>query len=57
MNTITTFILYMQKLRYRQVKELVPSHTASKWQTAVWPEACTSRVSGLNPLCSVVSLH
>lgn len=35
MNTITTFILYMQKLRYREVKELVPSHTASKWQTAV----------------------
>lgn len=57
MNTITTFILYMQKLRYREVKGPVQSHTASKWQTAVWPEACISRVSALNPLCSVVSLH
>lgn len=57
MNTITTFILYMQKLRYREVKELVQSRTASKWQTVVWPEASTSRVSALNPLCSVVSLH
>ena len=35
MNTFTTFILYMQKLRYREVKELVQSRTASKWQTVV----------------------
>lgn len=47
MSTITIFILYMQKLRHREVKELVQDHTARKWQTGA-----LTRSMYLQNLCS-----